>query len=78
MIFPENRFPLFRIMLKERQRLHHRLRLQHVGMKLRPANGAFWRNLILARFGSEGKPDRDRKSRVFNYLGNVWAAGGLY
>ena len=29
--------------LRERQRLHHRLSLQHVGMKLCPANGAFWR-----------------------------------
>ena len=24
---------------------------------------------IVARFGSEGKPDRVRKSRIFNYLG---------
>src|SRR6476659_1432424 len=40
-------------------------------MKLRPANGAFWRGPIVARFGREGKPDRIRKSRIFNYLGHV-------
>jgi hypothetical protein len=37
-------------------------------MKLRPANGAFWRGRIVARFGDEGKPDRVRKSRIFNNL----------
>jgi hypothetical protein len=47
-------------------------------MKLRPANGAFWRGYIVARFGGEGKPDRGRKSRTFNHLGyklGGWSGG---
>ena len=56
----------------ERQRLHLQLSLQHVGMKLCPANGAFWRGSSVARFDAEGKPAHARTSRIFNYLGARW------